>query len=262
MRNLKILFILVGLISVAFLGTASAGQFGAPEPSARPGNISLGVGYFYNSDKCELSSNSQDYTFSQNQIYLQLGVASEKIEFYIRGGVADWNFENAFITSSPVADVNFAGFNGDLEDNYNLFGTMGVKGIFDINNNVGIGVFAQGSLFSDYNDTTSGLVNGISTTQELEINNYNEVDVGVTLQGKFDKFLVYAGPFVYWTHADMEATIAGAELSSSGSGNLNQSDHFGGVAGIRIPIAQKINIEIEGQIRQEISFGGAISYSF
>jgi len=234
MRNLKVIFMLVGLILVVFLGTASAGQFGAPEPLASSGNISLGVGYFYNADKWKSSANSQDYKFSQNQIYLQFNATLDKIEFYIRGGGADLKFDNAFGSS-------------DFNDNYKLFGTMGVKGILDINHYIGIGAFAQGSLFSTYKSQSSG-------SQELQIKNYSAVDVGLMLQGKFDKILVYAGPFLYWTYADME--------TSSHSWNLKQSNNFGGVAGIRVPIAQGINIEIEGQYRQEFSAGGAISYSF
>lgn len=228
MRHLKVTFMLVGLIVVVFLGTASAGQFGAPEPLASSGNISLGIGYFYNSDKLELGS--EDYRFSQNQIYLQFSATLEKIEFYIRGGGADFKLENAF----P---------NGDFNDNYKLFGTMGVKGMLDINDYLGIGAFAQGSLFSTYK------------SQGVEIKDLGEADVGLMLQGKFDKIRVYAGPFLYWTHAKAESTV-------SGSSGLNQSNNFGGVAGIRVPIAQGINIEIEGQYRQEFSAGAAISYSF
>ena len=90
----------------------------------------------------------------------------------------------------------------------------------------------------------------------MEIKNYNEADIGLMLQGKFNKILVYAGPFLYWTHGKVELTPG--PVSSS----VNQSNNFGGVAGIRIPIAQGINIEVEGQYRQEFSAGGAISYSF
>src|SRR4030042_4606465 len=96
MRNSKGIFVLMGMTLFAFLGTASAGQFGAPEPLASSGNISLGIGYFYNSDKWESRSNSKDYKFSQNQIYLQFSATLDKIEFYIRGGGADFKLENAF----------------------------------------------------------------------------------------------------------------------------------------------------------------------
>jgi len=226
MRNLKVILIGVGLILVAFLGTASAGQFGAPEPLASSGNISLGVGYFYSADQLELSDKSKDYKFSQNQIYLQFSATLEKIEFYIRGGGADFKLENAF----P---------GGDFNDNYKLFGTMGVRGMIDITPYLGIGAFVQGSLFSTYK------------SQGVEIKDLGEADVGLMLQGKINRICVYAGPFLYWTHAKTES-----------SGSLNQSNNFGGVAGIRIPIYKGINFEIEGQYRQEFSAGAGISYSF
>ncbi len=84
MRNRKGIFLLMVMTLFAFLGTATAGQFGAPEPVANNGKLSLGVGYFYNSDK--LNVNSGDFKYSQNQIYLQLSAALNKMEFYIRGG--------------------------------------------------------------------------------------------------------------------------------------------------------------------------------
>lgn len=249
MRNSKVVFLFMAMTLFAFWGSASAGQFGAPEPVAGPGYFSLGGGYFYNADKWKLGSNSQDYKFSQNQVYLQLSVAVNKIEFYIRGGAADLKFENAF----P---------NGDFNDNYNLFGTMGVRGIIDINDYVGIGYFAQGSLFSTYKSQSTGFGNGISTTQQLEIKNLYEVDVGLMVQGKINRMCIYAGPFVYWTHANLETTIISPGSSTPGSSSLDQPNNFGGVVGIRIPIYKGINFEIEGQYRQEISAGGAITYSF
>jgi len=253
MRKSNVIFILMGLISVIFLGTASAGQFGAPELSADDKYISVGGGYFYNADKWTLKSNSKDYKYSQNQIYLQFSAASNNIESYFRGGVADLKIDNAFAASS--SDTNF-------NDDYKFFGIIGVKGFFSINRNFGIGVFAQGSFFPHYTSNANDLVSGIPETQELQIKDYGEADFGLTLQGKFDKILLYAGPFCYWTHANLEATITRAGLTtSSASSNFKQSN-LGGVAGIKIPIVRKINIEFEGQYRHEFSGGGAIIYSF
>lgn len=249
MRNSKVMFLFMAMTLFASWGSASAGQFGAPEPVARSGYFSLGGGYFYNSNKWKLGSNSQDYKFRQNELYLQWGVAVNKMEFYIRGGGADLKFENAFS-------------NGDFNDNYNLFGTMGVRGIIDITDSIGIGLFAQGSLFSTYKSQSTGLVNGISTTQQLEIKNLNEVDLGLMLQGKINRICIYAGPFVYWTDAKIETTIISAGSSTPGSSSLNQTNNFGGVAGIRIPVYPGINVEVEGQYRQELSAGGAITFSF
>lgn len=250
MRNSKgILLLIIGLTLFAFLGTASAGQFGAPEPASTPGYFSLGGGYFYNSDKWKLNSNSTDYKLTQNQIYLQFGAASKNIEFYIRGGAADLKFDNAF----P---------NNDFSDDYKLFGTMGVKGFIDFNRYVGMGLFVQGSLFSPYKNKITGLVGGVSTTQEMEIKDLNELAFGLMVQGKINKICVYGGPFLYWTHAQLETTITGPGLNSSSSNDLEQSNNFGGVVGVRIPIYAGINFEVEGQFRQEFSAGGAITYSF
>ena len=230
MRNSRGIFVLIGMTFFSFLGTASAGQFGAPEPAAASRYISVGGGYFYNSDTWKFGSKSQDYKFTQNQIYLQFGAAHQNIEFYIRVGAADFKLGNAF----P---------NGDFTDNYKPFGTMGVKGFIEINSYVGIGLFAQGSIFSSYK------------SQSVEIKDLNEVDFGLMLQGKINRICVYAGPFLYATHAKAEPT-------TTGSDSFNQSNNFGGVAGIRIPISKGINFEVEGQYRQEFSAGGAITYSF
>ena len=227
MAGVRLVFIVAGMSILLFSGTVFAGQFGAPEPVARYGGISLGVGYFYSFDKLE-ADNSKDYKVTQNQIYLQLSAAISKMEFYIRGGGADFKIDDAF-------------GNSDFTDNYKLFGTAGIRGIFDLNPYFGIGPFIQGSLYSKYTD------------QNVEIKDGNEINVGFALQGRIDRILIYAGPFLYWTHA---------KVSGSGTGSLNESNNFGGFGGIRIPLGQGLNIELEGQYRQEFSAGGSISYSF
>ncbi len=230
MRDLRGICMIVGLTLFVFLGTANAGQFGAPEPVANDRSFSLGAGYFYNADKWRLSSNSQDYKYSQNQGFLQLSVASNGVEFYARGGYSNLNFENAF----PNADFN---------DIYKPFGAIGLRGVIDITKSIGIGLFGQGNWFWTYK------------SQNVEIKDMSDYDLGLVLQGKINRICIYAGPFAYWTHAKTES-------NTLGSSSLNQKSNIGGVAGIRIPIYKGFNFEIEGQAKQEFSGGGFLSYSF
>ncbi len=111
--------------------------------------------------------------------------------------------------------------------------------MLDITQYLGIGLFVQGSLFSAYN------------SQSVEIKELNEIDVGLMVQGKIEKLCIYGGPFLYATHAKTDSDIG-----------LNQTNNFGGVAGIRIPIYKGINLEFEGQYRQEFSAGAGVTYSF
>jgi hypothetical protein len=247
MRNVMRPSLFIGLILFFCLGTASAGQFGAPEPAETSQYVSVGGGYFYNADKWELKTNLKEYKFSQNQIYLQLGVTLNNMEFYIRGGGADLAFENAFGT-------------GDFDDDFRPFGTIGVKGLIDINSYFDIGLFAQGSLYSTFKSQATGLIGGVSATQEIEIKDLTEGYVGLMLQCKVSNVRVYGGPFLYLTHANVEAAVTALGVRTSSSNSFKEPNNFGGALGIKIPVSQGINIEFEGQYRQAFSGGGCITY--
>ncbi len=82
----------IGMILVTLLiaGTASAGQFGPPEPLADTGKVALGLGYWLDRSDMELSDRHLEsrsnqyyvqgnYTFLKDwEVYGRLGGADEK----------------------------------------------------------------------------------------------------------------------------------------------------------------------------------------
>lgn len=272
MRRSLVFFPLSILVLLLFFGVSSAGQFGAPEPVSTPGGLAVGIGYFHDADHWELKSDSKKYGLVQNQMYLQLSSAILKeIEVYIRGGVADLNFDNAFNSGVATGNQNVSGSNPDLNDKQRFFGTIGARGNFAINRWLSIGPAIQASLFSSYSDTASGSVSGTTVNESGRVHGKYEVAAGLFLQDKFTIddtqtwVRIYAGPFVYWNHAQLDTSMTSPVStfpSLTGSTTLNQNLNFGGAAGVRLSFRQGFNFELEGQVRQDVSAGAAISYSF
>ena len=257
------------ILCFVFLGTtAFAGQFGAPEPLAKKdGRVSLGIGSFYSQNEWEPKEgiNVQSTKAKSYQHYIQLSISAGTIETYFRIGGSNIKVENAYVTGGTANDPNIDGFKSEFKDGYNLFGTVGVKGVIDINENFAIGPFAQATLSDDYEDSTGGTVYGMPYTQNLKFKSPWEIDVGVAFQYRNRGFVAYAGPFLYWGDSRVEGSYTpheGAVAIPSWDTKYEMKDIFGGMAGLRIPILPGLNIEIEGQYTNQWSAGANISYGF
>jgi hypothetical protein len=261
---------LIVAILVLFMGgnMAYAGQFGAMEPVSEYGKISLGIGYFYYSDKLEPKDTEGTWIswkkskVTQNQAYLQLGCGLfPKHEIYLRVGGADIKVPDAFLTSADSPDI--AGFKDKFKDSLKPFGTIGFKGGYNFAPPFGIGYFVNTSLGSNYKDKTAGTYLGFSATQEMKIKRPWEVNLGVGLQGKIGEVILYAGPVVYWARSkvEWEGAIPGVG-NISDSTTYKEKNNLGGFAGLRLPLGKGFNIEVESQLKSRFSAGGSLVYSF
>lgn len=247
------------LMFLLFTGLLHAGQFGAAEPIANPGKLSLGGGYFYSQTEWEsfdvLFANVAVSTGTQvlrsNQGYLQGSFAfSKNLEEYIRLGVAD---------ASNM-----------LSDQTKFFGTFGVRGFFKINDWFALGPFVQFSAYSDYKDVKSypAMAGGTLTTATVlaHIKNPWDLNVGLTLQTGKNGFILYGGPVVYWQRArvdtDLKIAVGNATAGMSDSVKVYEKSNIGAFLGVRLPLTQQLNAEIEGQYKGKASVGGSLSYSF
>jgi len=252
-----------------FISTVSlAGQFGAPEPVAKFERLSLGIGSFYGQREWEPQdgNGARDLKFKSWQHYLQLSKAAlmegNQIETYIRIGGADLKVEDVFVTGQSSNDPNIQGFKSDFDADYQLFGTLGVKGTIYVSQHLAVGPFVQASIAEDYEDYTSGTVNGVQFTQKRKFKMPWDVNLGVMLQYSYKGFLAYTGPFLYWGRTDVEWTEPAPGTSVSGETTFEMKNVFGGVAGLRIPVVAGLNVEVEGQFTNEVSGGMNISYAF
>jgi len=256
----KVMLVIVVLMLFAMGSVVYAGQFGPPEPAAKEGKASLGVGYFYYSAKYKPKDtvNFREFKGAQNQAYLQLGYGFVKnAEVYLRVGGADAKVKNAFSTSG-----NYSGFKSDFEDGLKPFGTIGVKGVFNVSPSFGIGPFLQASLYSSYKDKTSGTYLGNPATQEEKAKKQREIDIGVGLQGKIGETIIYGGPVIYWAKHKVDWTLTTGGVSYPYSTTYKEKNNIGGFAGIRLPLGKGLNFEVEGQLKSRFSMGGALTYSF
>ena len=256
------LIIAMFLVFFVAVTTAHSGQFGPPEPTAKDGHLALGVGYFYSESKWSTSSSGfTEIAAKQNQAYLQVSYGFLKgFEGYARLGGANIKLSDAFAFNSPQ----------DFSDSFKPFGTFGVKGVFNITSCLGIGPFVQGSIFSDYSDqkigtmTVSGL--GLPVSMDIKVKRPWEVDVGLALQAKISKAVLYAGPFLYWTGADIDETarvsFRGTTFTSSASAAYSEKNNVGGFVGLGLPLVKGLSINLEGQFKTRTSAGAALSYAF
>jgi hypothetical protein len=235
MKGKLILGLSLMIILTAF-STARAEYFGTPEPLARDGNFSLGVGYAYVSNKYEITSSSDTFKFEQNQIYLQINTFYRYLEFYGRVGGADFRVQDG------------PGSLSDFSDNsYQAFVTVGTKGKWDFAPHFSLGPFIEASYFGQHSDKVNG--------QNVDIGGYYKVDLGLFLQAKFQPVILYAGPFAYLVRGDIS-------VGSSPGQDFEEKGNFGGAAGIRINLFNGLAIGLEAQYTEEFSAGGLISYSF
>lgn len=261
---------LIAAFLVLFVGEnmAFAGQFGAPEAVTKLGKISLGIGYFYYSDKLEPRDREGTWIgwekskITQNQAYLQLGVGiMPNCEVYFRVGGADIKVPDAFLTSDESPEL--AGFKDKFKDNLKPFGTIGIKGGYNFAPPFGIGYFVNTSLGSNYKDKTAGTFLGVAANQEMKIKRPWEVNLGVALQGEIGEVLLYGGPLVYWVRSkvEWEGSIPGVG-SIRDSTTYKEKNNLGGFGGIRLTLGKGLSVEVEGQLKNRLSAGGYLVYSF
>ena len=255
MHKLKGILVVMAIGLLASFGTASAGQFGAPESLANDGNLSLGVGYFYYSNEYKNRTTNDTFKLKQNMIYAQLTASYRLVEFYGRVGGADMRIDDAFVTNGP----GYSGFKSDFsDDSYKPFGTVGARGAWEFTPHLSLGPNLQASYFTKNTDQTTGTVNGVSAKQELEIGDSYRVEFGLFLQAKFKPVTFYAGPFVYLVRGD----FTNKGITATTSDKFEENSILGGAGGIRINIYRGLSVELEARYSEEFSAGGLISYSF
>lgn len=206
-----------------FAAPGFAATFGPAEPLAKPGRLALGTGVFVYSADWE-----QDVDVQQIMPYVQVGLGiAPNWEVYTQLGAADLDADND---------------NGDFEDGYRPFASLGLRGLFTQRGPVSFGAFLQGTYFSDYEDGNVDFEKGY------------EVNGGVTLQAVLEGATLYGGPVFFLRDTDVK--FAGDTSS------IEEDSNFGGFVGIRWPLKNGMAIELETQIKTDVSVGGAIHFIF
>jgi hypothetical protein len=261
--TMKRLCMTAALIIVLLTATAQAGQFGPPEPEAQAGKVSFGLGYFYSAETLKPSNDTyidqpnfwQKSTFVQNQAYIQGNYGFMKDwEIYGRLGGADLRSDEIFYYTNSKED---------FRDNIQPFGTLGIRGVLYRSGIFAVGPFVQASyFFSDYKDSSSGVINGVNVFQSYTAKNMWDLNVGISAQAKYQGALFYVGPFFHMKRADAELQIRSATNFFSDSVTYKEDTYFGGFAGVRVPVTKNISLGLEGQYTNKVAAGASVSYSF
>jgi len=217
-------------VTLLFVGTAFAGQFGPPEPLADPGKVSLGLGYWL--DRTKMEQGGDRLGTKSNQYYLQGTYTFLKDwEVYGRLGGAD------MVVHSQDTNQRFS-------DGVNVYGSLGFKGVVYRYGDFAVGPFIEGSWYGDYKDVAKNLW---------------DTNVGVSAQYKIHAVTLYGGPFGYWHEADSRLALN----PSVSQDDMKERHNLGGFLGVSVPVVQqKVFLAAEVQMKDRPGVGASISYKF
>lgn len=92
------------------------------------------------------------------------------------------------------------------------------------------------------------------------------MNLGIGLQTKVYGITVYGGPFAYWTGYEGRfyiTTDAFGSASRFDETHYREKNNFGGFVGLRTPLpwVEDVHAEVEGQFKNNGSFGLSLHYS-
>jgi hypothetical protein len=263
---------IVAVVLLMFsFGIASAAEFGPPEPLAKPGKFAIGLGYSQSSEKLKAEDGTgfgsadfwQKTEFTQKAWYLQLNYGlCKNWEMFLRFGLADLEAKDAF---------NYNTSTENFKDTNQFFTTLGFKGVMYSNSSFSMGPFKsfsmgpilKGSYYSEYKDTSSGVIGGTLVTQEYKARNIWDVNLALSMQTKVSNVTLFAGPFVYWRNINSELAVS---IPGSGvfvdSAKYQSEYNVGGFAGLRVPVTKRLTLDVEGRYTDSFGAGAALMYSF
>jgi len=227
--------IISGILMVFVLvATAMAGEFGPPEPLAGVGQFSLGVGAWADRSRMSLDGDH---------------LGDRSAQYYLQG---DYTFIKDWEVYGRMGSADQTLYSHDLQERFTdggeIFGTLGLKGVFFRQGNFALGPFIEGSLYGDHS--------GVSTNQwdaNAGLSAEYRIPVGKT------SLTVYGGPFVYMHRADADFV----DTAVAGSDEMSERHNVGGFLGVKVPIIQqKLFLTVEGQMRDKLSTGASLNYAF
>jgi len=238
---------------------SAADRFGAPQPVAREtGGLHTAIGYSYLEDKYE---KGREYVVRRNQIYSELGYGARNWDAYGRIGISELRI-NDFFRSTALSTTTSR---DDFTDQWNLFGTLGVKGFYPLSDLFGVGAFVQGSYyFRDFNDSVWGTRGGVPYHAEVKLKDLWDVNFGLAFQATIPGGIrLYAGPYLYYSEGRISpsSNIPGVAFSEGGR-TLKNETILGGFAGTDVPLGRGFRLNLEGQYSERLSVGAAVTYSY
>lgn len=261
---MKRVCLIVLIVLVSGVCQVYGAQFGPMKAATDAKGISLGAGYTYLPDEWDISAaGAENLEVQQNQGFLQLGASFSRFDIFVRGGVSDFQ-----------ADGGFRFGDGDIESDPAPYGTAGVSVVLYDGEMLKVGPFLQGSYYdlleAEGEATATDSTTGTTYTgkEKVFLDNLWSAEAGLKFQLEIDEALLYFGPAYFYNVADYRSVFTGDTTPPSGivtsaaSGDAEATNKVGGFVGAYWQLDDHYSLEIEAQIKQDVAFGGVLSYRF
>jgi hypothetical protein len=245
--------ILALVIVVGGTGVFASQPLGGPS-LAEPGKWAVSGGYFYSKDKWDSNTVDGDFKIETNTYYAQFSYGlAPGWDMYLRAGAADVDGNGEL----------------DMKDDAKFFGGIGLHGRFYENKkwNLSLGPVANFSYYSDWKDSTNGLVDlgqgRVSARGSLEMRDHYSFDVGFGFRYAPASWIsFYGGPFYHYETANLKLDLTANNKAFSDDANVHPKKSFGTRLGVTLPFSPNVGLQLEGQFRDYFSGGGQIFFMF
>jgi hypothetical protein len=204
--------------------------------TASCGKAAFSVGYFYDNQKMEFK---HDYfsttTFTSNQVYLEgaYGIAKGWDAFLRFGGAS---------AKTYIMDTY------KIQDDFAPYGSIGFRGYVPVTKGLAVGAFAKFNYYGDWKDE-------IMPGLDLKVKDNYDFIGGLSAKIDIAKFTVYGGPFYYYARSKQD--FVGYTFK------MENNRDFGGLLGVKVPVAANLSVNAEGQYKDDRFSGGIFaSYLF
>ena len=190
-----------------------------------------------------------DIELNQNQVYVHIGAvfgdeSTPNYEVFARIGVAD-------------LEADDGDFDGDAEMIY----AVGMRNEFYQGQVFGIGGVLQASYIDSFDDSTTLSVDGETFKAKASVESMYDAELGLPIQAKINNGILYFGPLVYLSGADMDFKVSNDIASISFDTEIEEDRNFGAFGGLAWR-TENLSFEVEGKYRSDFTVGGLFSFVF
>jgi hypothetical protein len=200
------------------------------------GKAAFSVGYFYENQKLDVKDWDDTAKFTSHQVYVEGAFG------FAKGWDAFLRFGGATAKGSEEY------FDADFKDDFTPYGSIGVRGYLPITKDISVGPFAKFNYYGNWDNKIYGL--------DVKVKDTYDFMGGVLGKITIQKVAVYGGPFYYYIHSKVDVDYLG-------DSKVEGKQDFGGLLGVKVPVAANLSVNAEGQYKNDrLSAGLFATYQF
>lgn len=216
------------------------------------------IGYWRFQDRLK---KDDEFSLRQNRCYSEMGYGSHDTwSIYGRLGVADLKITGVFLPGGPLTEVS----DDDLEDEWNLFGTIGVRGIYHLTRFFGFGAYFEGSYsFGDFDQTVTGRSLTGPFHFRLTAKHLWEINMGFSARTTSRRGIKFeVGPHFHYAQAKLHPSAYVVGMPVTADMTLDNDRKIGGFATVEIPFYKGFSLTLEGRYAERFSGGMAVTFDY